>query len=61
VAGPLAPLPPWCNGLTCNLMRRQLDETPIPAANLEASDTFNIFSQFVSPGLNSRIEKRKDR
>src|SRR5256884_4338931 len=59
VAGPLAPLPPLCNGLTGGLMRRQLDELRSPAANLEASDTFDIFSHFVAPGLNSRIERGK--
>jgi hypothetical protein len=61
VAGPLAPLPPLCDGLTRSLMRRQLDELRSPAGNLEASDTFDIFSHFVAPGLNARIEKRKDR
>jgi len=61
VAGPLAPLPPLCSGLTRNLMRGQLDKHQSYTARTQPSGDATFFSSSLHRDSIHQIEKREDR
>jgi hypothetical protein len=61
MAGPLAPLPPLCSGLTRNLMRLQLDKHRSHTAGTQALGGSTFFRSYVHRDSIHEPKRGKDR